>query len=438
MYNQFVGWKSLKFDFDFSLVNSPKVLFTPQLKQVLNILRMNSQELYEYVEEELESNPVLEISEDSFFSDEELAIPEEQVQWDDSRHNKALREIECEEQYREDEPADIIHSVRISLKEYLLLQLQSSEIKKNQFPIAEYLIDNVDENGYLKSRLSDAAAFFNIPLQEVERVLAAMQAFDPPGILARDLKECLLIQIGQLKNIDQDVVVLIEKYLDDLAAGKLSEVSRTSGLNEQKLSDLFDFIKTLEPKPGREFYNTNDIKYVVPDIIIKKINGKFEVFLNEGAIPAMSISSYYRRMLKQDIGDEPKRFIQDKITNAKRLIKCMELRRKAVKMVAEFIVRKEENFLEKGKQHMELLNIKSAAKELASRGINVNAVAPGFIETDMTSVLNDKLKEGMLNAIPLKKFGKALDVANLVAFLASDESSYITGQVISVDGGLAF
>lgn len=325
---------------------------------------MNSQELYEYLEEQLEANPILEITEEIFFSDKEYAISEEHLQWQECHGPRTSKFSEEEDECWEDDSVNMILSTGITLKEYLLLQLQSANISKEQLPLAEYLIDNIDENGYLVSKLSDAAAFFNIPVKEVEKVLKSMQTLEPAGIFARDLKECLLIQIRQFNNVDKDVYTIVEKYLDKLASDKTSEVSKLLGMDEEKLNRLFSFIKTLEPKPGREFYSISDVKNVEPDIFIKKVNGRYEAFHNEQVTPEMRISSYYRRMLKQDIGTECEKFIQDKISEAKQLIKCLKLRKKAIKLVAQYILHKEAELFEKEKKHMLRLDLQSAAKEM--------------------------------------------------------------------------
>lgn len=253
---------------------------------------------------------------------------------------------------------------KLSLREHLLLQLHTSELDENQVYIGEYLIDNIDENGYLTIDLSEAARYFNVSISKVNKVLEHMQTFDPPGICARNLKECLLIQLKQINNTDKNIVNIVNNHLDALAAGKFDEVVEKTGLNKKVVGDIFNYIKTLEPKPGREFYDSYDIKYIIPDIIVNKLENKFEVQVNDDSIPFVGINEYYLKILEADVSSEVKKFIKSRIDNAKWLIKCLEQRKDIVKKIAECIVRKQFKFFEKGEKFISPVTIKEIAEEI--------------------------------------------------------------------------
>ncbi|MCX7708563.1 MAG: RNA polymerase factor sigma-54 [Clostridia bacterium] len=356
----------MDFNFDLNLVQTQKLLLTPQLKQALEILKMTSQELFEFVEEELEKNPVLEVlenaedSENGFTAD---ALDEQE--WEDYDDYKGTSEQQDAGIYTEYNGVNMERrSIKLTLKEHLMFQLHTSEIEKEQLLIGEYLIDNIDENGYLEMELSEAAACFNVSVSKVGRVLGLIQTFDPPGIGARNLKECLLIQLRQINCRDDAVIEIVENHLDELASNKIHQVSKITKLDVQRVKEAFDYIKTLEPKPGRSFGNNEEIKYIIPDVIVKKVNGSFEVIVNDDAIPLIGINSYYRRVMDQNLNAEARKFLQSKFDCAQWLIKCIEQRRNTLRKVAESILKRQIEFFERGRQHIRPLTMKEIAGEI--------------------------------------------------------------------------
>jgi RNA polymerase sigma-54 factor len=360
----------LDFYFDLSLIQSQKIILTPQLRQAIEILKMNSQELSEYILKEMETNPALEIS--SPFSE---------------THDEA-EELENDDYYdievkHDDSPKHVNGSfldnstVGLSLKEHLLLQLHALSMSGIDIEIAEYLIDNIDDNGYLNTNLSEVAAFFNITIRKAEKILNLLQTFDPPGICARNLKECLLIQLNQIKVQDRDILNIVRNHLDDLANNKLSVIAKETGLSIKRVAEVLELIKTLEPRPGREFYGLDGVKYIVPDVIVKKIDGRLEVILNEESIPAITTSSYYRKILKEDINTEAKKFIQSKLDSVVWLIKCIQQRNNTLIKVSEHIVNSQIEFFNKGKGYIKPLTMKEVAAILDIHESTVSRTVSG-------------------------------------------------------------
>ncbi len=350
-------------NFDLNLVQSQKLLLTPKIKQVLEVLKMNSQELFEYVEEQLEMNPVLEIADnEGNIIEEDYSIPNKKY-WEtntEANQNDTAKCGENEWLHDEDELDDIF--VKLSLKDHLLFQMHMTNMSKAQIAIGEYLIDNIDENGYLLIDISEAAAYFNMPASKIEKVLNQLQTFDPPGICARNLKECILIQLRQIDEIDQDIIELVENCLDDLASKKFEKLSEKTGLEEKKIEEAFNLIKTLEPKPGREYSCSNELKFIIPDVIIKKIKGSYEVIINEDAIPLLNISKYYRRIESDELNAEAKKFIQSKIDSASWLISCIEQRKSTIRKITEFILNAEADFFENGKNYLKPLSAREVSQ----------------------------------------------------------------------------
>ncbi len=339
-------------NFDLELVYSQKILLTPQLKQAFEILKMNSQELFEYVEEQITYNPVLE-----FYENEPGTMSEDTALG--AGHTSASDTdtfFGCFDAHTDDRDSGMEENsgaspfMRISLKEHLLFQLHMSCLDRNQLPIGEYLIDNIDKNGYLAISLLETARYFNIDVGKVIDVMEVVQTFDPPGICARDLRECLLIQLRYVSNADSDMINIIENYLDHLASGKLQEIAKNACLDMERVEKIFGIIKTLEPKPGREYCGADDLRLIISDVVIKKIKDKNEVLMNEDSIPLLNINEYYRRILTLDVSDEVKKFVMNKIDRAVWLIKCIEQRRVMLTKIAVCIVSMQNEFFEKGKR----------------------------------------------------------------------------------------
>jgi len=361
---------NLDFYFDLSLIQSQKIILTPQLRMAIEILKMNSQELSEYILREMETNPALEIGSPFYDTHGEAEDLE-----DDSYYDMEVKNDELPE--RGDKVIMDNSTVGLSLKEHLLLQLHALSMREMDIEIAEYLIDNIDDNGYLGINLSEVAAFFSITVRKVEKILNLLQTFDPPGICARNLKECLLIQLKQMKVQDRDIINIVSNYLDSLADNKLSAVAKETGLSIKRVAEVLEFIKTLEPRPGREFYGLDGVKFIVPDVIVKKINDKFEVIINEESIPSITISSYYKKILKEDINIEARKFIQSKIDSVAWLMKCIQQRKNTLIKVSEHIVNSQIEFFEKGKGYIKPLTMKEVAAALDIHESTVSRTVSG-------------------------------------------------------------
>ncbi|NLD47052.1 MAG: RNA polymerase factor sigma-54 [Clostridiaceae bacterium] len=355
----------MDFYFDLSLIQSQKIILTPQLRQALEILKMNSQELTSYIQNEMETNPAMEISSGySVLQEDILPINMEDEDKEAYYNNEGDYPQNVHDQ-------DFYKGIRVdrstgmlSLKEHLLVQLHTSDIEQGEIEVGEYLIDNVDRSGYLSIDISEAADYFNIPVKKVENTLKLLQTFDPPGVCARDLKESLIIQMKQGGICSLDVLKVVKNHLDDLAANKLTLVARKTGLSIDRINEILELIKTFEPRPGREFYNCEDTRYIVPDVIINNINGKYEVIINEDSIPIINVNSYYRNILKEDINVEAKKFIQSRIDSLNWLVKCIQQRKDTLIKVAECILNKQKEFFDKGRMYIKPLTMKELAREL--------------------------------------------------------------------------
>lgn len=360
----------MDFDFDLRLVQSHKIILTPQLRQAFEILKMNSRELSEYIQDELETNPALEVNPSDIKSKEEVLLPMYDEDSSGTINDYDVNEII--EKFSVDRSTSVV-----SLKEHLLLQLHTSDVVCRDMEIGEYLIDNVDRNGYLSVDISEVASFFNIPAKRVERVLEHIQTFDPPGVCARNVKECLVIQLMQSGNKDGDAMEVIENHLEDLAENKILQIAKSLGISVERVNQIHDLIRSLEPRPGREFYEYEDTKFIVPDVIVKEVGGKFTAIINDEALPIINISSYYKGILQDDISIEAKKFIQSKIESVKWLIKCIEQRKITLFKVTDCIVKYQNEFFKMGKEHIRALTMKHVAKDINMHESTVSRTVSG-------------------------------------------------------------
>ncbi len=382
----------MKLGYDLTIEQSQKLTMTPELIQAIQILQFNSQELEDYVQDELMQNPVLEYS-----ASDERHEREQEVSKSESLDKKEAEEADFDlrEKVKEAEYDDISYkqwehrkdkdeptfeqfvSKEETLEDYLLLQLTFSKLKGQDMKIGRYMIESIDENGYLTVGLADVAKLFGVCEERVDKILDVIQTFEPPGVGARTLAECLILQLAAKGLLEESVEYIILHHLEDIGENKLSKVSKATGLTIAQVQMVTDLIRSLEPKPGRRFSTGETVKYVVPDVVVEKIDGEYQVLTNEGTIPHLMVSSYYMSLAKKASEDaELSKYLSDKYNSAMWLIKSIEQRRQTIYNVVAFVVDYQREFLDKGTKYLKTLNLKQVAEALeihestVSRSIN--------------------------------------------------------------------
>ncbi|HER24326.1 MAG TPA: RNA polymerase sigma-54 factor, partial [Candidatus Atribacteria bacterium] len=283
---------------------------------------------------------------------------------------------------------------RESLQDYLLFQLSTAVSSDIDYKIGEYLIGSIDDNGYLSVGLNDISLDLNIKRDKIKKILSLIQSFEPTGVGARNLQECLLIQMKYLDIRNKNIKKIIKYHLHDLARKSFKKIARELKISVPEVQSLADVIKkSFDPKPGRKMGNFKDAKYIIPDLlIIRKKGGGYRVIFNDSYLPEIEINNSYKTILEagknvspddkeklikreripEQEREDAKRYIEGKLNSAKWLIKNIEQRKKTIYRIAETLVEYQKDFLDQGILYIKPLTLKKLASRL---GIHESTVS---------------------------------------------------------------
>jgi RNA polymerase sigma-54 factor len=367
---------------------------TPELIQAIQILQFNTQELDAYIDEQLLTTPILEAeaheSEDDSASETDFEA-EEPPDKRSEEHAGANEDFDWSEYLKERELDDISYrqweytadkndysyeqfvTSEVSLAEHLLFQLQFADLKKSCRQIGKYVVESLDQNGYMTQSAEEISRQLGVKREKVDLVVRTIQGFDPAGVCAADLKECLLIQLEQLGMLTPGIERVVTRHLEDLAANRLTGIAKATGLHVREIQRIGDVIKTLEPKPGRQFSSSAETKYIIPDVTVEKIDGEYVVTVNEHNAPRLTISPYYRHILRDaDKESQISKFLSGRLNSALWLIKSIEQRRQTIYNVVSAVVARQMDFFERGPKYLKTLTLKQIADEV---GIHESTVS---------------------------------------------------------------
>lgn len=374
----------MRMDYGLKLEMQQKLVMTPQLRQAIAILQLSSMELSEMVEQELLENPVLEMEEKQpvEVSEEEATDNhiKEYFDWSDYFNDgidAGYSTSSCEEKA----PFTAFVSAGSTLHEHLEFQLHLTVLNDSFRDVGGYLIGCIDDNGYLCGSVDEAAEKLGVGAGTVAEVLKVIQTFDPPGVGARNLRECLAIQVEQKGPGDSLVIAIIDKYLDEVAAGHYKNIAEHLGCTPHEIQQAVDFIRTLDPKPGRAFDGGEQPCYIIPDVTIERVNGNYVIIINDSNIPNLTINPYYRRIAREADG-EAKKFVEGRLNAAVWLIKSIEQRRRTLYNVVETIVDIQRDFFDHGPKYLKPLTMKKVADRLEIHESTVSrAIANKYADT---------------------------------------------------------
>jgi RNA polymerase sigma-54 factor len=281
---------------------------------------------------------------------------------------------------REERPFENLGKSDTSLTEHLMEQLRLGSDDPEMLRIGEAVIGNLDEDGYLRAEVSEIAAGMGVGPEAVESTLKLIQRFDPPGVAARSVQECLLLQLTADAEPDPVSVEIVERHFEDLERRRYAEIARTLKLPLERVMESIEEIQGLEPKPGRRF-STNDARYVAPDVIIQKVGDDYVVLLNEEGIPRLRVNSLYRSLLRRS-GDEAKQYVEQKLRSAVWLIKSVEQRQRTLRKVAQSLVNFQREFLDKGLPYLRPLALRDVGDDISMHESTISRVTTNkYVET---------------------------------------------------------
>lgn len=328
----------MKLDFNLQLQQEQKLVMTQELQLAVKLLQLTSVELNQYIEEQLTENPLLEREEKEKDSDEQIA---DFINYIDDEESKDYQEFDDDNEYIS--PLNFV--VRpTSLWDFLKEQLRLTPVSIKEKKVGEYIIDNIDENGYLTVEEKDIADKCSITQNEAMEMIKLIQTFEPAGICARDIKECLILQIKNKGINDEILENIINTMLEEVAAGNVLKIAKRINITEQKVMEYIDIIRTLDPKPGIR-YSSETTKYIIPDVFLEKINGKYVVTVNEDCVPHLKINNLYKKLINNKNSPEYN-YVKEKLSAAIWIIKSIDQRIQTIKKVVEAIVEYQIDFFE--------------------------------------------------------------------------------------------
>lgn len=379
-----------------SLSLAQQLIMTPQLQQAIKLLQLSRLELLDAIYEEMEINPALE---EAAAEESDEKPPAEDSKDENTEGEADVREVTVEERARDDvdwesylseyntgwaEPAhekrevlplENIASAKTNLSSHLLWQLHVSSLNEEQKRIGEHLIGNLNDDGYLHTPLEEIAQATGFHREKVLGVLQVIQNFDPVGVAARDMRECLLLQCRFHELAGTNVEKIILDHLPAIESRQYSKIAKQLSIEIEEVTSAVVIIQRFEPKPGRGYSDEEPI-YITPDIYIFKMGDDYEIVLNEDGLPKLRVSPYYKEVLsnQNSLPEATKTYIQEKLRSAAWLIKSIHQRQRTIYRVTESLVRFQRDFFDRGIACLKPLVLRQVAEDIQMHESTVSRV----------------------------------------------------------------
>ncbi|NLD18856.1 MAG: RNA polymerase factor sigma-54 [Clostridiales bacterium] len=408
----------MRLGYELTIEQAQKLVMTPELIQAIQILQFSTQELDTYVDEQILINPVLEQEshEDrESHDDKESREDSDTRQEGESSGDSFSDDFDWKEYLKDRQYDDISYkqwddrsgedkenryeqyvSSDVTLPEHLMFQLQFASHKAGCRRVGKYIIESLDENGYMTCTVEEIAQATGTPKEKVLEILEIIHTFEPSGVGARNIGECMVIQLKQKGYLTDTFKYVIEEHLEDLANNRLSAIAKDMGIPVQDVQEMSDVIRTLEPKPGRQFATQADTKYIVPDVFVERVDDEYVVTVNENSTPSLKVSSYYRNLLaKAEEDDKLSKYLTDRLNSALWLIKSIEQRKQTIYNVVNAVVKYQKDFFDKGNKYLKTLTLKDIAEEV------------GIHESTVSRSINGKYLQSPRGVFEIKYFFSA-------------------------------
>lgn len=372
---------------------SQQLIMTPQLQQAIKLLQLSRLELLETIHQELETNPVLEETTEEIDPKEAATVeclPDEPFQEVEINGN-IRQDFDWEgylDEYSSGSPVvmesdpnqewpsyDHRLTLPSTLEDHLAWQLRLSDVAEEDREIGALIIGNLNKDGYLDATVEEIARLADADEQRVERILAQIQTFDPAGVAARSLQECLLIQARLLDPPDDLVIRIIQNHLHYLEGKNYTALVRALKMTPEEVKPAVETILSFDPRPGSAF-NSEAVEYISPDLHVMKIDDEFVILLNEDGMPKLRVSSYYKDALcgNAPLPSDAKDYIQERLRSAAWLIKSIHQRQRTLYRVAQSIVKLQKDFFEKGVAYLKPMVLRDVAEDVEMHESTISRV----------------------------------------------------------------
>lgn len=382
----------------------PQLIMTPRLQQALKLLQVPTLELQAILKQEIMQNPLLE-EVDEVVESEDLAredspdeaanqeaedpAEEDPIDWSEYMQDGAFDRAYVPQGEAQQDFLEKVQVTRTSLPDSLVEQLHFLNLPADTLALCEFVVGSLDDRGYLATALEDIAEATGRPLEQCEAALTLIQALEPVGVGARDLRECLLLQLEARGERDSLPWQIVHDHFDHLVNRRFPEIARQLKVSPEEVQRAADAIATLNPKPGLQV-SDEDPKYVVPDLLVERVDDEYVVLLNDRHLPRLRISSAYESVLrdgrkKSEVSDgeaKTREYIQSKLNSARWLIQTIEQRRRTMIKVMTCIIREQREFFDKGIAHLRPLTLQQIARQIDMHESTVSRVCSAkYVQT---------------------------------------------------------
>jgi len=364
----YYGGGNMNLDLGLRLTQEQKLIMTMQMQLSIKLLQMSSYELLQHINKELQENIVLECSEANFESVDPSDEKKELINYKelikylefDEYSNGNYKTTGTEEEIS---PFNFI-SNKATLKDFLIEQLIEANIDEEKFKICKYIVDNLDNRGYLDYKTIDICKNLLISIELFEECLGIVQSLEPCGVAARDLKECLLLQLDSKGIRDYYLEEIINEHLVLLSENKYAAIGKKLGITPLEVQRYGDLIKELEPKPSRGYFTGEETSYIIPDAYIRKIDDEYIILMNDNIIPKLNINNTYKDVINHSEDKVAVDYVKDKISSAMSLIKSIENRKTTLYKVIQEILNFQKDYFNYGDDYLKPMTIKAISIKL--------------------------------------------------------------------------
>lgn len=354
-----------------------KLVMTTELKQALDLLTMPILELQQFVREQLEVNPMLEMDDSPMPSGEDALFTSMREDYGGSSSGYTINQ---EEPFTYEARTETYNS----LYEYLLFQLHILPLSPKQQKIGKYVLSYIDDNGYLLALPGDIAAELHVPRSEVKEVLRLIRRFDPPGVCCKNLQDCLILQLDRDHPRYNELKIIINDHLDMVASNRVPQIAKQMKLSMEVVSELVEIVRGLDPRPGQTYGGSDTVEYISPDVTVRKIDGEWQILLNEWDVPKILVSDYYQNLMRSgaQIDTSTEDYLKEKFSAALWVLKSIEQRRKTIHDTVTSILKFQSAFFDGGGEYPVPLNLKDVAEDIGVHESTVSrAVSNKYIQT---------------------------------------------------------